>query len=141
MLVKGLIQKISSKDGIPPALLQLIRFLIAGATGYLLNLASFYLFNIFANVFLAAVMAFIVSATYNFYLNRWWTFQATESKTTGQAIRFLFVNLISVGTNLFVLYLLVPHLNDLPSQAIAIALVTPVNFLGNKYWTFRKGRQ
>jgi putative flippase GtrA len=29
-------------------------------------------------------------------------------------------------------------LAEIPSQAIAIVLVTPVNFVGNKLWTFRR---
>ena len=40
--------------------------------------------------------------------------------------------------NLAVLALLVDALGapDIPSQAVAVALATPVNFVGNKLWTF-----
>ena len=40
--------------------------------------------------------------------------------------------------NLAVLALLVDVLGapDIPSQAVAVAVATPVNFVGNKLWTF-----
>ncbi len=40
--------------------------------------------------------------------------------------------------NLAVLSLLVDALGapDIPSQAVAVAVATPVNFIGNKLWTF-----
>ena len=43
-----------------------------------------------------------------------------------------------VAVGLAVLALLVDVLGapEIPSQAIAIALATPVNFIGNKLWTF-----
>ncbi len=32
-----------------------------------------------------------------------------------------------------------PDLAELPAQAIAVAVATPVNFIGNKLWTFGRG--
>jgi putative flippase GtrA len=38
-----------------------------------------------------------------------------------------------------VLYVLVKAgLGALPAQAIAIVVVTPLNFIGNKLWSFRR---
>ena len=55
-----------------------------------------------------------------------------------QGIRFLIVSLVALGANLVILHLLVaPGSGKIPAQAIAIVLVTPLNFVGNKLWSFR----
>jgi putative flippase GtrA len=52
-------------------------------------------------------------------------------------MRFLVVSTVALGANLFVLELLVrAGLTEVVAQAIAIVLVTPVNFVGNKLWSF-----
>jgi putative flippase GtrA len=47
------------------------------------------------------------------------------------------VSTLALLANLAVLYLLVTvGLGEVIAQAIAIVLVTPVNFVGNKLWSF-----
>ena len=55
-----------------------------------------------------------------------------------QAARFLTVSLIALGFNLIVLELLVSvaGVEKIPAQAIAILAATPLNFVGNKLWSF-----
>jgi putative flippase GtrA len=54
-----------------------------------------------------------------------------------QGLRFLVVSTVALAANLLVLHLLVTlGLHDVVAQAIAIVLVTPVNFVGNKLWSF-----
>jgi putative flippase GtrA len=89
----------------------------------------------------AAVGAFIVAVTNNFLLNRHWTFRrqgSTEGPRSFQAPRFFTVSVIALAVNLAILALLVDGfgLSELPSQAIAVAVAMPVNFIGNKLWTF-----
>ncbi len=53
-------------------------------------------------------------------------------------MRFLIVSVACLGANLLVLHLLITlGLGKLVGQAIAIVLVTPLNFVGNKLWSFR----
>ena len=53
----------------------------------------------------------------------------------------LTVSVIGLGVNLAILEALVSGagLAELPSQAIAVAIAMPVNFIGNKLWTFGGG--
>jgi putative flippase GtrA len=52
-------------------------------------------------------------------------------------MRFLVVSTVALAANLLVLQLLVSATSrPVLSQAIAIVLVTPVNFVGNKLWSF-----
>nr|MBA3348124.1 GtrA family protein [Actinomycetota bacterium] len=46
---------------------------------------------------------------------------------------------LALGANLVILHLLVRlGLGEVGAQAIAIVLVTPLNFVGNKLWSFRR---
>jgi putative flippase GtrA len=49
------------------------------------------------------------------------------------------VSTAALGLNLLFLRALVGFgVAKIPAQAIAIALVTPVNFIANKLWSFRR---
>jgi putative flippase GtrA len=121
---------------------QLVRFSIVGGTGYLINLAVYTLLVEVAGIhyLLAAVLAFCVAVTNNFLLNRHWTFQATHSRASFQAPRFLIVSLLALGFNLAVLEVLVAVIgtHEVTGQAVAILAATPFNFIGNKLWSFRR---
>jgi putative flippase GtrA len=120
---------------------QLIKFCTVGASGYVVNLSVFALCVelIGLHHLIAATVAFVVAVTNNFWWNRHWTFKARSGHAGFQAARFFTV---SVGAFLFaamVLQLLVDvaGLPEVPSQAIAIIAATPLNFVGNKMWSFR----
>ncbi|HEY8866175.1 MAG TPA: GtrA family protein [Solirubrobacteraceae bacterium] len=121
--------------------LQLLRFSAVGATGYAVNLATFAVcVHVLSLDFrLAATAAFLVAVTNNFLLNRHWTFDARGGHAGFQAARFLAVSLIAFALNLIALQLLVSAagLAEVPAQAIAIVLATPMNYVGNKLWSFR----
>src|SRR5204863_9555742 len=114
---------------------------LVGGTGYLINIVAFALLVEGAGVhhIVAAVLSFCVAVTNNFVLNRAWTFRDARGGHAGfQAVRFLAVSVGALGVNLLVLYGLV-DLASAPvvaSQAIAIAVAMPFNFVGNKLWTF-----
>jgi putative flippase GtrA len=119
---------------------QLFKFGVVGASGYVVNLAVFALLNQGADLhhIPAAVGAFCVAVTNNFLWNRHWTFQATQGHPAHQGIRFFAVSLIALGFNLALLELLisVAGVSEVPAQAISVAAAMPLNFVGNKLWTF-----
>lgn len=120
---------------------QLIRFGAVGASGYVVNLGVFTLLVHAADVkyVLAAVGAYLVAVANNFTWNRIWTFQAQEGHAGFQAARFFLVSLVAFGFQLAILALLVSGFDapEVPAQAFAIAMATPLNFIGNKLWSFR----
>ena len=120
--------------------LQLLKFALVGASGYVVNLAVFALLAQGAEVhhLLAATGAFCVAVSNNFLWNRHWTFAAGAGHAGFQAARFLTVSLIGLGLNLALLaaFVSLGELRELPAQALAVALAMPVNFIGNKLWTF-----
>jgi putative flippase GtrA len=119
---------------------QLAKFCTVGASGYLVNLAVFSALVIGADVDyrLAAVCSFLVAVTNNYIWNRLWTFHGQRGHFAYQGVRFLVVATLALGANVLVLDLLVAlGLPEVPAQAIAIVVVTPLNFVGNKLWSFR----
>ena len=120
---------------------QLAKFCVVGASGYVVNLAVFSTLVLAAGVDhrLAAVCSFLVAVTNNYSWNRLWTFRAQRGHMAYQGLRFLVVALLALIANLIVLEALIAlGLAKIPAQAIAIVLVTPVNFVGNKLWSFRR---
>jgi dolichol-phosphate mannosyltransferase len=125
----------------PANWLQLVRFGLVGAIGFVVNLAVYALFvhPIGVDYHVAAVAAWIVAVLNNFVLNRHWTFDARDGRARFQALRFVAVSLVAFAFSLLLLTLLVEGagLAKVPAQAIAVVASTPLNFLGNKLWSFR----
>jgi putative flippase GtrA len=124
--------------------LQLAKFCAVGGTGYALNIAVFALLAVKLDVhhLVAATVAFLVAVTNNFWWNRHWTFSARDGHAGFQAARFFTVSALAFLFSLGMLELLVSGLGvqKVAAQAISIAAATPLNFLGNKMWSFGRGR-
>ena len=124
----------------PASWLQLLKFSVVGGSGYVINLAVFAVLadNLGVHHAIAAVGAFCVAVTNNFLWNRYWTFGPGAGRARFQAFRFLTVSVLSLLLNLAVLEAILAgtEAGDLTAQAIAVAVVMPFNFLGNKLWTF-----
>ena len=136
----GVFRRIHHGTRKPANWLQLLRFGLVGSSGYVVNLAVFALLSGALGVhhIPAAIGAFCVAVVNNFWWNRHWTFEARAGHAGFQAARFLIVSMVGLGVNLVLLELFVSgmQLAELPAQALAVALTLPVNFIGNKLWTF-----
>lgn len=125
----------------PANWLQLVRFAVVGASGYVINLAVFTATVHLAGIDykIAAVLAFLVSVANNFWLNRHWTFDARGGHAGFQAVRFFTISVAAFLFSYVVLLVLVEdaHLPKVLAQAIAIVTATPLSFLGQKLWSFR----
>jgi len=122
---------------------QLLKFCVVGAAGYIVNLGVFALLVRGAHVHYipAAILSFLVAVTNNYTWNRVWTFRDERGHVAYQGMRFLVVSTLALGANLLVLQLLIgAGIDKVLAQAIAIVLVTPVNFVGNKLWSFAPRR-
>ena len=121
--------------------MQLARFCAVGASGYVVNLAVFSALVLGADVhhLAAATGSFLVAVTNNYTWNRLWTFRGTRGHVAYQGLRFLVVAVCALVANLVLLETLIwIGLPKIPAQAIAIILVMPLNFVGNKLWSFRR---
>lgn len=119
---------------------QLAKFCVVGGVGYVINLGVYaVLLHAGLHYLLAATGSFLVAVTSNYTWNRLWTFRDRRRGVAAQGVQFLLVSLASLGANLVVLNILISlGAGKLVGQAVAIILVTPLNFVGNKLWSFRR---
>jgi putative flippase GtrA len=128
----------------PANWLQLVRFGVVGGSGFVVNLLVYALCAqaLGIDYRLANILAWLVAVLNNFLLNRHWTFDAAAGSVRFQAIRFFVVSLVAEGFSLLLLTALVEGAGvaKVPAQALAVAASMPLNFLGNKLWSFRASR-
>jgi len=120
--------------------LQLARFCAVGASGYAINLAVYTVLLKWAGLHYlgAAFVSFLVAVTNNYWWNRHWTFRGQKGHFAYQGMRFAVVSAVALVANLGILRVLVAlGVGKVLAQAIAIIAVTPLNFIGNKLWSFR----
>jgi dolichol-phosphate mannosyltransferase len=120
--------------------LQLAKFCAVGASGYVVNLSVFAIcFELLGlHHLVAATAAFAVAVMNNFWWNRHWTFSARAGRTSFQAARFFAVSVAAFLLAAAVLELLVAvaGVPELAAQATSLIVATPLNFVGNKMWSF-----
>ncbi len=119
---------------------QLVKFCVVGGSGYVVNLVVYALLLdvVGFHYISAAVGSFLVAVTNNYTWNRLWTFRGQRGHVAYQGMRFFVVSTAALAANLLILHVLVDQagLGKVLAQAIAIVLVTPLNFVGNKLWSF-----
>jgi putative flippase GtrA len=121
---------------------EFIRFAIVGIANTLIHLTVlFILVNYFSVWYiLSSFLAFLVAVTNSFILNTLWTFKKDlTEKTTSRSSQFFCISAIAAVLNLSFLYTFTEffRLYYLFSQILAIALTLMINFIGNKFWTYR----
>lgn len=124
---------------------QLVKFCVVGGSGYIVNLCVFATCVELLGMhhLVAATCAFVVAVTNNFWWNRHWTFGARDGHAGFQAARFFTVSVAAFVFAAAVLELLISGfgVSELPAQAISIVAATPLNFVGNKMWSFARSPQ
>jgi putative flippase GtrA len=123
--------------------LQLIRFGVVGCSGYVVNLVTFWicLHALSLDYKIALPIAYLAGTINNFIWNSRWTFgHKKEAHPVEQAIKFFIVSTVAFTVD-YVLVVAFVHWTSLDKvliQAFANILVIPVNFLGQKLWSFRR---
>ena len=144
------------------------RFLLVGASNFVVSFAVFYLFYehwrlsgpLFgvlgevgeglsallarvgagsADATLANLLGYSVGVFNSFLWNRRWTFRMTHAGS-GQLRRFLLLNLACLVSSSSALFLLVDRLDwpYRPTWLITMGLITLLNFALSKHWVFRR---
>ena len=117
---------------------QLGKFCAVGASGYAVNLIVYTLL-LGLGAHAAAAISFVIAAANNYWWNRHWTFRGQRGHFAYQGMRFVVVSIVALVANLIILRVLVGFgVDKVLAQAIAIVLVTPLNFVGNKLWSFAR---
>ncbi|OGF51578.1 hypothetical protein A3G06_00250 [Candidatus Nomurabacteria bacterium RIFCSPLOWO2_12_FULL_46_14] len=122
---------------------EFFQFALVGILGTFVNLAFLYLLTEYAGIYylISASLSFIISLTFNFILNKLWTFrEMLKDKLMIKYGRFFAVALAAFGVNIFCLYVFTEFFDIyyVISQTLAIGVAFIINFIGNKKWTFTK---
>lgn len=121
--------------------IELLKFSVVGASGYLVNLAVYVALLKGAGLHYlpAAACSFVVAVSNNYFWNRHWTFRERRGHVYYQGMRFFAVSVAALAINLVILRILVAvGAGKIVAQAIAIVLVMPFSFSANKLWSFRR---
>ncbi|MBU2576597.1 MAG: GtrA family protein [Nanoarchaeota archaeon] len=119
-----------------------LSFCFAGASGALLELASFNIFFIFLTFMPSKILSLALALALNFSINRNITFLARSGKITKQFTKYLVVYAIAIVVNLSVSLLMNNFLgngaiNANIATASGIATAIPITFLGSLHWVFK----
>jgi putative flippase GtrA len=119
---------------------QLVKFCLVGGSGFIVNLTVFAIASeaLGLHHLASAGVAYVVAVTNNFLWNRHWTFRAGEGHAGFQAARFFAVSTSAaiLAAAILELEVSVVGVPEVPAQAISIVMATPLNFIGNKMWSF-----
>src|ERR671936_1820675 len=85
----------------PQNWIELAKFTLVGASGYLVNLAVYVALLRGADLHYlpAAACSFAVAVSNNYWWNRHWTFRGRRGHVSHQGLRFLIVSLVALGAN------------------------------------------
>lgn len=121
---------------------QLVRFLVVGVSGYVVNLGAFAACIHVLRFSDAAsfVIAFLVGCVNNFVLNRHWTFSAKEEGALRQGMRYLAAQVLVALVAAGIFDLLTQDADvhkKVMANGIAWVIATPLSFVIQKFWSFK----
>jgi len=120
--------------------LKLLKFCLIGFSGMIIDFGTTWLLKekIKINKYIANSCGFILAASSNYLWNRIWTFQSRNSHIGTEYFSFIFISLIGLGLNNFIIWILSDKMkwNFYLSKMIAIGTVTLWNFGMNFLFTF-----
>ena len=122
---------------------EFFKFCTVGILGTGVNLLVLYFLTERLEIYylISATFSFIIALSFNFLLNKVWTFKENMTyRLRGKYFRFFTVSLLAFCVNIFFLYIFkeIFNIHYLISQAVAIAIAFMINFIGNKIWTFHE---
>jgi len=119
---------------------QFIKFNLVGIMNTAVDFGVFMILNHYLGLIYTAsqVISYSYGMVNSYFFNKFWTFQKREEFTAMEVVKFILVNLSSLGVSLLVLYVLQSKWGwkVLPSKVLATGFSVGVNFLGNKFWVF-----
>jgi putative flippase GtrA len=123
----------------------LLRFLLVGALGTILNITIFFIFadylNFNANI--SSVIAFCVAVTQNYILNHVWSFKKLVHFRVNRKsyIKYICVNIFGLMVNLIVLNVILMQFNPAiktTAQLSGVLAGTFINFILSRFYVFNK---
>jgi len=115
------------------------KFGAVGFSGIAVDFAVTYIFKEKINLqkYFANMIGFSTAASYNYLLNRVWTFHSHNNQVINEYLIFMTVSVIGLGMNTLILwYLVSKNHNFYIAKMFAIAVTMSWNFTANMMCTF-----
>lgn len=133
------------------ATLQFGKFLVVGAINFLVDFGIFKLLTVVFGMLVvpANVISYTCGVFNSFLLNRYWTFKIKHKFLSVHFVKFVFVNLLSLGINILAVWVLIDlyqfigglfGVENLYAKMIATVFSFVINFAGNKLFVFRENK-
>ncbi|MFA5140329.1 MAG: GtrA family protein [Elusimicrobiota bacterium] len=121
---------------------QFWRFCLTGCVGVTVQYGVFYSLYALASVHyvVASVLGCILGSFVIFGINRHWTFDAAGPAIAAQVLKFWTCMGLSFALNAVSIWLFTERMRFRPevSQVLTMGVTTVFNFVGSKFWVFRK---
>ncbi|MBC5639019.1 MULTISPECIES: GtrA family protein [Clostridia] len=121
--------------------IRFVKFGMVGVINTLVNWIIFFILNALGMYYiLANIIAYILGTVNSYLWNTLWVFKYKDKASTETTIKFIILNLIGLGLNTGILYVLVDlcNLNKFIGLVITTAIVMIINYIVNKLWVFSK---
>lgn len=127
------------------------KFMVVGVINFLVDFGIFKLLSVVFGVpvVISNIVSYTCGVLNSFFINRYWTFKIKHKFISIHFVKFVFVNLISLGVNTLAVWVLVSlyHFNsglfgieNMYAKLIATVFSFTVNFAGNKLLVFREDK-
>ena len=112
------------------------KFVKFGLVGVLNTLINWIIFALLV----ANVIAYVIATANSYIWNSKWVFKYNGKNKKETTAKFVILNLIGLGLNTGILYLLVDMLgfNKLIALVITTGIVMIINYIVNKIWVFKE---
>ena len=124
---------------------EVISYLIFGVLTTLINLTTFWTLSTVFNLetIAATVAAWIIAVTFAFITNKIWVFKSktkTNQETTKEAIMFVIARLITLGIEVFLMWLMVDNFKQdkLIWKLLCNIITVILNYLFSKLIVFKE---
>lgn len=117
-----------------------IKFAIVGFGNLFISLVTYYLLVFFSiNYQIANIGGFITGSLNGYIWNRVWVFKNSK-KNLSSIVKFYFSYLSTWLLSAILLYIWIEifNISDKIAPIINVVITTPINYLLNKYWVFKK---
>lgn len=118
-----------------------VKFGLVGVLNTLINWIIFALLNFIGVYYIVAnVIAYVIATANSYIWNSKWVFKYNRKNKKETTAKFVILNLIGLGLNTGILYLLVDMVgfNKLIALVITTGIVMIINYIVNKLWVFKE---
>ena len=128
---------------------ELIVYLIVGVATTIVSWIAYAICRLIMDVSnpiimqIAVIIRWTVGVTFAYFTNRAFVFQSKNPKMLQEAISFTSSRLVTLGLEMFIMWLFptVFHVGDWISTFIAAVVVTITNYIFSKFIVFRKKKE